>query len=1310
MCQYVSHLYETTSSHHYFACVIADYLNTSGFGIINANKAVTMAMSDDYTLLQQPESTIIVESEQNIDLVIQDQGGEVASTLLVVEDSFSDFVVESVSVFLNLEHFSRGDLEVVLTSPTGTKSVLHPGKRPENQQNERWKLVTMRNWGESAVGAWTLELSDLVEGDVADCADTAFFAFFNGRTIDCDVAKEDGYCSGGNVIVDQNDLINKDFLELSDNGKTIIESCCECGGGLDTTDLSDILKDWKIQLFGQGGDTTVTPEPTDSDVSVGDDGSTLVPPTPSKNGLSCDTAFDIDQESGPLSGTFGQQIDVTEIRDGTCLDFETSIASLGSYYKVTGNGNILSVTACLENQASNPGVSVFTGQDCSQLRCLDGQIKQASTGDCADTGSSYSVSWLSEVGETYIILVSQLATTGITSSRRHRKLQLSTGGINSYTLVLTETIPFQNQDCETAAIYTGGVVVGNTIGGSESANCDGRLDSGSWFVVEPGTFSVAGGALTAGYVFDTCNSETSFNNSVSVFRGSCNNLECVSVDYLSCLNGQNGQQVFWTNPPEIDERYFLFVHPDKSIGNDDYSAGSFALSVQATVRPDNDNCEDAVVLTIDGEAVSGSTDGVMPDTASHNFSPSCGLGAAGVWFKVQGNGGTLKASTCHSRTDHRTSVFVFTGSCQRLSCIVAEAGNTEACSAQTTSPAIDPFNSATVNFATEEETEYFILVASADGSSGNFDLTVSSVNDTPDNNICPRAVELLAGQTVQTNTISSTLDFPYGSFCGTPLDTAGNWFTLKGTGRGFAVSTCDNTTNSDYNGAISVFTGLCNDVSNLKCVTGTSSEDPSCTNGVTASFSSQIDTTYHIYVHGTRPNSMGSTSISVAEFDVVEPNEFCAGAFEAPTDGSRVQGSTEDAIRTATAATYCGVDIESPGLWYYFDSTPDLDIFDIEACAADEDGIFDVSISIFSSPLFSGNDIESAGCGDLLCVTGLAFTGNQCSALSSSRRTLQAETAEKRIILATQPDLRYHIFVHGRNPLGGEGAGDFELYVRKRTEILFEKGGGGNVDGILPDLPRGSDLFRWTTIGTPISFVVNEANDAITSVSLLVEPLEGQASLDGDGGTQSLTYIPKSSFVGYDKVVLSVCYDDSRSSESSGDSDCYIVGVTFHVAGTVEQAERAKSTQQASDEGRNKLWLLVLLLLLPCLFCCIWYMFCRRSDGDYDERGEDSDGKFENFDDEFESENGELVPFSPEDSEEEEDSDDEEDSDEEGDSSGSSESTDSNGDDDIDVNEYTDDEDNESISDDEEVDGWESQSDGTEGDHDTYFDTSGRLA
>ena len=82
------------------------------------------------------------------------------------------FVTESAVVYLDLHHASRGDLEIVLTSPGGTESVLTPGQRPENSQTEvRWKLMTVRNWGESAKGDWTLSILDKSLGDISSCVD-----------------------------------------------------------------------------------------------------------------------------------------------------------------------------------------------------------------------------------------------------------------------------------------------------------------------------------------------------------------------------------------------------------------------------------------------------------------------------------------------------------------------------------------------------------------------------------------------------------------------------------------------------------------------------------------------------------------------------------------------------------------------------------------------------------------------------------------------------------------------------------------------------------------------------------------------------------------------------------------------------------------------------------------------------------------------------------------------------------------------------------------------------------------------------------
>merc|ERR1712087_433649 len=45
---------------------------------------------------------------------------------------------------------------------------MHPGKRPEDTEQlifggDMWKLMTVRNWGESPAGEWKLIIRDLVD-------------------------------------------------------------------------------------------------------------------------------------------------------------------------------------------------------------------------------------------------------------------------------------------------------------------------------------------------------------------------------------------------------------------------------------------------------------------------------------------------------------------------------------------------------------------------------------------------------------------------------------------------------------------------------------------------------------------------------------------------------------------------------------------------------------------------------------------------------------------------------------------------------------------------------------------------------------------------------------------------------------------------------------------------------------------------------------------------------------------------------------------------------------------------------------------
>jgi hypothetical protein len=150
--------------------------NLYGFGIVDATAAVETSKSWDY---YGPEMMLIGESGP-VNLLITDNfSSSVTSTATVSASANNvDFVAESVLAYLDLKHFSRGDLEVVLTSPQGTRSILHPGKRPENSQledSDRWKLLSVRNWGESAVGDWSLSITDMKTGYVADCANEPFY-------------------------------------------------------------------------------------------------------------------------------------------------------------------------------------------------------------------------------------------------------------------------------------------------------------------------------------------------------------------------------------------------------------------------------------------------------------------------------------------------------------------------------------------------------------------------------------------------------------------------------------------------------------------------------------------------------------------------------------------------------------------------------------------------------------------------------------------------------------------------------------------------------------------------------------------------------------------------------------------------------------------------------------------------------------------------------------------------------------------------------------------------------------------------------
>lgn len=130
-----------------------------GFGRIDGLAAVTM--SDGWSGLG-PDRSVQAMVEPGSPIPDNDPSG-IASSVEIDDD----FTVEFVDItFSAPDHPFWGDLEVVLTSPAGTRSILaerHSSGRTFSYDN--WRFGSTRHLGERSRGAWTLTVRDLSAED-----------------------------------------------------------------------------------------------------------------------------------------------------------------------------------------------------------------------------------------------------------------------------------------------------------------------------------------------------------------------------------------------------------------------------------------------------------------------------------------------------------------------------------------------------------------------------------------------------------------------------------------------------------------------------------------------------------------------------------------------------------------------------------------------------------------------------------------------------------------------------------------------------------------------------------------------------------------------------------------------------------------------------------------------------------------------------------------------------------------------------------------------------------------------------------------
>lgn len=132
-----------------------------GFGLIDADKAIELAKG----WINFPDE-LIFEKELIVNKEIPNDEIGIVSDITIDKD----IEVEFVDIFFDApDHKKLGDLEIVLISPAGTKSILaeqHTELFDGAFRYRNWRFGSMRHLEENAKGVWQLRVKDNSPGNI----------------------------------------------------------------------------------------------------------------------------------------------------------------------------------------------------------------------------------------------------------------------------------------------------------------------------------------------------------------------------------------------------------------------------------------------------------------------------------------------------------------------------------------------------------------------------------------------------------------------------------------------------------------------------------------------------------------------------------------------------------------------------------------------------------------------------------------------------------------------------------------------------------------------------------------------------------------------------------------------------------------------------------------------------------------------------------------------------------------------------------------------------------------------------------------
>jgi subtilisin-like proprotein convertase family protein len=174
------------------------FSNRYGAGMVNAEAAVGLAKT---WVNLAPQTSVVRNSGGAVAIPDNSASGAVQT----FDFSGTNLRVEQVQFTVDVAHPYRGDLDYILTAPSGMRSVV--GQRSNDATADlQWTFKSVQHWGEQSNGTWTLEVRDQAADDVGTLR-SASVKIFGTPAVAPGATKLANICTRLNVGTDLDVLI-----------------------------------------------------------------------------------------------------------------------------------------------------------------------------------------------------------------------------------------------------------------------------------------------------------------------------------------------------------------------------------------------------------------------------------------------------------------------------------------------------------------------------------------------------------------------------------------------------------------------------------------------------------------------------------------------------------------------------------------------------------------------------------------------------------------------------------------------------------------------------------------------------------------------------------------------------------------------------------------------------------------------------------------------------------------------------------------------------------------------------------------------